>query len=368
MTYPPEVEGGAAARCAVGLVRGLDAAGVECRVLTAAPVDQQVDVPSGMSVEIVRVAHPSRMRARAYRLLSPGLPFVRAELVARLRERAAESDVVHFFDAAAATAVRSTACPSLVQVHFLTLRDRGIGLLPDRRNRETLERLRVERRAVRRARWLLANSPEVAQPLASSAPRAEVAVAPLALDGAHYPCPAELAAPLAGLIGTARWPPTRSAVERVLAGVWPRVLARRPDARLLLAGAGMEREAFAHLPELPGVEWCGTVPSASGFLRSLGLLLYPLPAGSGTKIKVLESLALGVPVVTTPDGAEGLCERDGVSVESDDERIAAAAWELLADAGRRRAAGAAGLKNFERNHTPLAAARPVVRLYERMLA
>jgi glycosyltransferase involved in cell wall biosynthesis len=220
----------------------------------------------------------------------------------------------------------------------------------------------------RRARWLLVNSAEVAEPLVSATPNAEVVVAPLALDPSHYQPRATLESSAVGLIGTARWPPTRAAVERLLAKVWPLVIERRPAARLLLAGEGMERSNFAHVREPAGVQWLGSVPSATEFLGELGALLYPLTAGSGAKIKVLEALALGIPVVTTPEGAEGLGGCGGVTVDTDDRALADAVVVLCGDSRARRAAGDAAYETFACHHAPLPAAGPVVELYERMLA
>lgn len=274
---------------------------------------------------------------------------------------------MHFFDPEAAVNIGLVSGPTLVQIHNLTRRDRGIGKPWRREGRIALELLRSESRACRHARWLLANSREVAEPLQLMTPHAQVSVAPLALDPAHYVPRASLEHPIAGLIGTARWAPTKNAVKRLITRVWPRVLERRPGSRLVLAGEDMERSAFPDLPELPGVQWRGSVIAATGFLSEVGLLLYPLAAGSGAKVKVLEAMALGLPVVTTPNGAEGLGGRDGVVVETD-ERIADAAVTLLDDLPRRRAAGAEAHASFMRHHTPMAAAAPVVSLYERMLA
>jgi hypothetical protein len=258
--------------------------------------------------------------------------------------------------------------PAVVQIDCLTLRDRRIRTPWRREDRISIELLRAERRARRRARWLLANSGEVAGELRRTS-GAQVAVAPLALAPEHY---SRLARPgehpVAGLIGLATWPPTANAVRRLLGDVWPRVLAHRPDARLLLAGRGMEAAAFPEQAKLPGVEWRGEVASASELLGELGLLLYPLGAGSGMKVKVLESLALGLPVVTTPAGAEGLLDHGGVTVETDDRRIAEATLALIAQAPLRAAAGARARENFVLHHTPPVAAAPVVELYERMLA
>jgi glycosyltransferase involved in cell wall biosynthesis len=368
LPHPPLPEGSAAARCGIGLVRGLLACGVQAQALAAnlgsAPLDT---VPADLPVETIPVEVPSTWQARRDRLLRPNGLLRRGPFAARLQELAQEVDLVHFVEAQAAVAMGLVERPSLVQIHFLTRRDREIGLPWRRDTRIAIELLRAERRVCKQARWLLANSLQVAQELATIAPHAYVGVAPLALDPAFYELRASVESDAVGLIGMARWPPTKHAVERLLGEVWPLILARRPQARLLLAGNGMERAAFAHLPDLPGVRWCGRVESATDFLRGLGTVLYPLPEGSGAKVKVLEALALGIPVVTTPAGAEGLGDRGGVTVESEDRALAAATLRLLEDHELRRAAADAAHGTFVEHHTPQPAARPVVELYERML-
>ncbi len=226
----------------------------------------------------------------------------------------------------------------------------------------------AERRVRRRARWLLVNSAEVARHLRSVSPSSEVALAPLALDPASYAPSATLDSSAAGLIGSAAWPPTANAVERLLREVWPLVLRRKPDARLVLAGFGMEQSRFSHLPQPHGVEWRGTVDSAPDFLRELGLLLYPLTAGSGAKVKVLEALAIGLPVVTTANGAEGIVGDGGITIAGDDGALVNAAVRLIESPHERKAAGSAAQRSFAEHHTPEPAAAPVVSLYERMLA
>jgi polysaccharide biosynthesis protein PslH len=326
------------------------------------------DLAEGLSLEMISVEFPTRSQARRERLLHPKSMLARGPFAERLRELAREADIVHFVEAQTAVALGIVKKPAVVQLHFLTRRDRKITGPWSREGRISIELLRAETSVRRRAHWLLANSPEVAQQLRASAPGADVSVAPLALDPAYYAPRAKLAEPVAGLIGTARWPPTRRAVERLLTCVWPLVKERRHDARLLLAGQDMERAKFPHLPDQAGVEWRATVPSASGFLGELGALAYPLTSGSGVKVKVLEALALGVPVVTTHEGAEGLGGFGGVTVETDDLRLADALVALLDDPAARRAAGEAAHRTFREHHTPLVAAAPVVDLYQRMLA
>ncbi len=372
MPYPPVLEGGAASRCAIGLMRGLAARGVECVALTAGYGAATLSPPADLPVEIVHFEPPPptvkvRWRRRWDRLAHPLGDLSRGPFAAALRAHASHADIVHFVEAEAAQAIRLVDRPAVVQLNCLTLRDRAIGRPWRGEDRTSIELLRAELRARRRARWLLASSMEIAERLAAHARRAQVAFAPLSLDPSHYQPAASLEQPVAGLIGTANWPPTANAVRRLLTRVWPLVHRRNPAARLLLAGKGMEAAAFG-LGEVPGVQWRGEVPSATAFLGELGVLLYPLSAGSGLKVKVLEAMALGVPVVSTPDGAEGLVARDGIYVANDDRAIADAAVALLGDRDARRAAGALARENFVRHHTPEPAAGPVVELYRRILA
>jgi len=369
LPFAPLDEGGAASRCAIGMLRGLVAHGVDLQVLAVdLRHDRRDDPPADLPIEVVRTPHPSRRRTRWLRFARPYGLIATTPFAPLVQQRARDFDVVHFVELSAATLIPLVDRPALTQVHCLTRRDRDIRPPWTRGGRTTLELLRAERRIFGQSRGLLANSREVAEPLARMAPHAEVVAAPLPLDPASYAPRAPLEAPVAGLIGTAVWPPTANAVERLLTRVWPRVLERRPDARLLLAGFGMERAAFPQLPDLPGVEWRGTVDSATAFLRELGLLLYPLDRGSGAKIKVLEALALGVPVVTTPDGAEGIGGEGGLAVETADDALAEATAALLGDAGARAAAGAAAYETFCDHHAPLPATIPLVELYERMTA
>jgi glycosyltransferase involved in cell wall biosynthesis len=366
MANPPLLEGGAAARCAVALLEGLAARGVDCHVLCPERETSQ-PIPRDLSVEMVSEPQVTLAQMRWGRLVRPLGALARGPFAERLRILSRDADVVHFVEAEAATAIQLIDRPAVVQLHCLTRRDPRVWNPLRAEGRRSIELLRGEINVRRRARWLLVNSIEVGEPLAAVAPHAEVVVAPLALDPSHYLPLATLESSVVGLIGTGRWPPTAQAVTRLLTRVWPLVLERRPEARLVLAGEGMERSAFPDVPDSPSVEWRGRVPSAREFLSELGVLLYPLTASSGAKVKVLEALALGVPVVTTPDGAQGLGAHEGVAVETDDARLAASVVALCEDPQARSDAGAAAHRTFVRHHSPLSAAAPVVELYELMV-
>ena len=110
----------------------------------------------------------------------------------------------------------------------------------------------------------------------------------------------------AAFIGALDWLPNRNGLERYLQDAWPGVVEAMPEATLHIAGRHAPDNWPAVLP--PGVIWHGEVENAHAFMQQYAVVVVPLWAGSGLKIKVVEAIAAGIPVVTTPVGAEGLPE------------------------------------------------------------
>jgi glycosyltransferase involved in cell wall biosynthesis len=134
-----------------------------------------------------------------------------------------------------------------------------------------------------------------------------------------------------------------------------------PAARLQVAGRGVDAVFGGAVPA--GVDVLGPVPSSAAFLTGLSVLVFPLDRGSGMKVKVLEALAVGVPVVTTPAGAEGFAASDGIVVATSDREVATATASLLADAGERRARGRAAAELFADRYAPEQATAGLVARY-----
>lgn len=136
------------------------------------------------------------------------------------------------------------------------------------------------------------------------------------------------------------------------------VLAAVPDFRLLLVGRGTgdpppEADAWGGR-----VQPLGWVEDLDDVLLSAAGLLSPLRIGSGIKIKVLEALARGLPVVATPHGALGLDvgADDGCLVAPDPAGLAVAI-AAAADPGRNAALSAAAAACWHRTYAPAVAAR-----------
>lgn len=85
----------------------------------------------------------------------------------------------------------------------------------------------------------------------------------------------------------------------------PLIQARRPQAKLMIVGADPS-PAVKKLEELPGVTVTGSVPDVRPFILRSAAMVAPLNIARGTQNKILEAMAMGVPVVTSPAGAGGV--------------------------------------------------------------
>ena len=146
---------------------------------------------------------------------------------------------------------------------------------------------------------------------------------------------------------TMNYGPNADGIAWFAAEVWPRVRAGAPAAELLVVG----REpppAVRALAVRPGVTVTGEVPDVRPYFARAHLAIAPLRTGGGTRLKVVEALAAGRPVVSTTLGAEGLELGDEVVLRADDaEAFAAGVLALLADPegrARRAAAGRAAVE------------------------
>lgn len=128
-----------------------------------------------------------------------------------------------------------------------------------------------------------------------------------------------------------------------LESIFPAVQAARPAARLRITGRATA-EQLAALPAREGVELTGYVPDIKELVARSWAEVVPLRQGSGTRLKILEALAAGTPVVSTTKGAEGLTLRHGeeLLVADSPAEFAAATLLLLDQPGLRTHLAAAG--------------------------
>jgi glycosyltransferase involved in cell wall biosynthesis len=131
--------------------------------------------------------------------------------------------------------------------------------------------------------------------------------------------------------------PNIEAVLSFAARIWPAIHERHPDWHLSLVGANPPPEV-RDLSRIRGVEVTGTVPDVRPYYHDALAAIVPLRSGGGTRLKILEAMAAGVPVLSTALGAEGLDVepgRDYLLVEQDPEWLPALE-ALAADPARRQ--------------------------------
>src|SRR4051812_41704682 len=107
------------------------------------------------------------------------------------------------------------------------------------------------------------------------------------------------------------WGPNGNAASFLIREVLPRVRQVRPDARLLIVGRNPPADVAAY-HERAGVVVTGGVPDVVPYFRDARCLVVPLESGGGTRLKILEAFAAGLPVVSTPVGVEGIDAQNGV--------------------------------------------------------
>jgi polysaccharide biosynthesis protein PslH len=188
-------------------------------------------------------------------------------------------------------------------------------------------------------------------------PKGRYWVVPLALDMSLYPLQLLVAEPVVGLIGSMHWEPSRSAAERLINRIWPLVKKRVPGAKLRIAGWNAARYLSKYATG-NDITLSENLAHPTEFFSSVAAMVYAPTSGSGMKVKVMESMAYGVPVVTTWEGVEGFDYQNGVHcwvAESDDE-LAEKTCRLLEDAAERGAMRSAARALIEERYSP----RPVV--------
>ena len=145
-------------------------------------------------------------------------------------------------------------------------------------------------------------------------------------------------------VGNYRHQPNVDAAAFLVGEIMPLVWAQRPDQRVILAGDSPtpEIEALAG----PRVEITGYLPKLGPVYAHARVSLIPIRFGAGVKGKILESLAAGVPVVTTPVGDEGigLAARQAGIVASDPEALAHATLDVISRDDVARRLASAGLR------------------------
>jgi polysaccharide biosynthesis protein PslH len=201
------------------------------------------------------------------------------------------------------------------------------------------------------------------------APGSPVTVVPNGVDLARLRPPTGAAdlPPRAVFVGKMDYRPNVEGIGWFVDEVLPRIRERVPAFELAVVGRN-PAPAVAALGARDGVSIVGAVPDPTPHLHGATVAVVPLRAGSGTRLKVLEALAAGTPVVSTPLGVEGLDVVAGrhVLVAEGTEGFAGAVVALLGDRDRRAGLARAGRRLVEERYGWPAAVQTLLEVHERL--
>lgn len=136
--------------------------------------------------------------------------------------------------------------------------------------------------------------------------------------------------PVLAFLGSMDWDANQEAVFWFIESILPEIWLRAPDTEFRIIGRNPPARLAALCASEPRIRATGTVPDVRPAMQDATAMVLPLRVGGGTRIKIYEAMAMGVPVVSTTIGAEGLDVIDGKNI-------------LLADSAGAFAAAATGL-------------------------
>jgi len=114
-------------------------------------------------------------------------------------------------------------------------------------------------------------------------------------------------------LGSMDWMPNIDAVLWFTREIFPSLKQRLPALTVTIVGRNPTSE-IQQLRDIPGIEITGTVDDVRPFMARSEVMIVPLRVGGGTRVKIFEGMAAGLPIVSTRIGAEGLPVRDGENI------------------------------------------------------
>jgi glycosyltransferase involved in cell wall biosynthesis len=209
------------------------------------------------------------------------------------------------------------------------------------------------------------------QRLLEEVPEARTTVIPNAADVEFYRPRADDPKPDGRTIvffGLLSYAPNVDGVIYFVNEIWPRVAASHPDARCKIIG-GSPPPALLALAG-PRIEFTGFVPDLRPHLAEAAVVVVPLRLGGGTRLKIVEAMAMGKAIVSTTLGAEGIeatPDRD-IMIADDPASFASRIRSLLDDTGRAAELGHAARRLAEGKYAWSSAARALEGFYRSRLA
>jgi len=168
-------------------------------------------------------------------------------------------------------------------------------------------------------------------------------------------------------VGGLTWFPNHDAIRYFCAEVLPRVAAEIPDVSLTVVGKSPQESSIREIAENPRVRLTGLVDDVRPLISEAAVYVVPLRIGGGTRLKILDALAMGKPLISTSVGCEGLAVVSGehLLIADSSDAFAREIVRLLRDPALGRRLAAAGRQLVERKYEWSVIAQELDRVYER---
>lgn len=210
---------------------------------------------------------------------------------------------------------------------------------------------RYEMEVLDRVDGVAAITPADAAHFTAHGRKAPIITIPYGVEPEASPCDMPPGPPVFFHLGSMDWLPNEEGVRWLIEAVWPLVLKEHPEARLHLAGNKMPADLLAL--RIQGLTVEGRVPDADAFVAGRHVLVVPLFSAGGMRVKIIEAMAMGKCVISTPLGAEGIEHTDGhdILLARDAAEMAACMGTVLTRPGRCAEVGRHARELVERRYS-----------------
>jgi glycosyltransferase involved in cell wall biosynthesis len=169
-------------------------------------------------------------------------------------------------------------------------------------------------------------------------------------------------------LGALDWRPNAEGLDWFIGHIWPLVKAAVPGVRFYIAGRNADRYYRRKIAD-PDIFIMGEAADARQFMSSYPVMIVPLRAGSGIRVKILEGMAMGMVIVTTSIGLEGIDARHGqeVIIADDPSAFVSSITRLAGDPGLLHSIGSRARQYVLENFDNLALCQGLLAFYKELL-
>lgn len=151
-------------------------------------------------------------------------------------------------------------------------------------------------------------------------------------------------------VGSMQYIPNSEAATYFATKVFPIIKKEIPDAKFKIIGANPRKDLFDAVKNIAGVEITGKVDDVREFMKDCKVSVCPVKIAGGVQNKILEAMSMGIPVVTTPEGAEGIgAEENILAVAKSNEDYAQKVISLMYNSDLNNEIGCKSRKFVDEN-------------------